>query len=110
MTSSKFYTFPRGAASYRFVSPLPFINEIKLRGAYGLSGNQPNYGDRFLTVTNAALIDGRPAFIQAATVGNANIKPETQAETEFGTDVTAWNERIRLRGDVLQAQHHRSAR
>jgi len=92
----KFYTFPRGAASYRFVSPLPFINEIKLRGAYGLSGNQPNYGDRFLTVTNAALIDGRPAFIQAATVGNANIKPETQAETEFGTDITAWNERIRL--------------
>ena len=92
----KYYTFPRGAASYRLVSPLPGINEIKFRGAYGLSGNQPNYGDRFLTVTNAALLDGRPAFIQAATVGNAKIKPETQAETEFGTDVTAWNERIRL--------------
>jgi TonB-linked SusC/RagA family outer membrane protein len=92
----KYYTFPRGAASYRLVSPLPGINEIKLRGAYGLSGNQPNYGDRFQTVTNSALIDGRPAFGQAATVGNPNIKPETQAETEFGTDVTAWNERIRL--------------
>jgi len=34
------------------------VNEIKLRGSYGLSGNQPNYGDRFLTVTNAGLIDG----------------------------------------------------
>ena len=92
----KFYTFPRGAASYRFVSPLPGINEIKLRGAYGLSGNQPNYGDRFLTVTSGSLIDGRPAFVQAATVGNPDIKPETQAETEFGTDITAWNERVRL--------------
>jgi len=88
----KYYTFPRAAASYRFVSPLPFINEIKLRGAYGLSGNQPNYGDRFETVTSGTLIDGNPSFIQADTVGNPKIKPETQAETEFGTDITAWNE------------------
>jgi len=93
---NKFYTFPRAAASYRFANPLPGLSEIKLRGAYGLSGNQPNYGDRFVTVTNAGLIDGRPAFIQAATVGNPNIKPETQAETEFGTDITAWNERVRV--------------
>ena len=92
----KYYTFPRAAASYRFVSPLPFINEIKLRGAYGLSGNQPNYGDRFETVTSGSLIDGNPSFIQADTVGNPKIKPETQAETEFGTDITAWNERIRF--------------
>jgi TonB-linked SusC/RagA family outer membrane protein len=94
--TKKYYTFPRGAASYRLVNPLPYVNEIKLRGAYGLSGNQPNFGDRFVTVTNGGLIDGRPAFYQAATIGNPNIQPETQAETEFGTDVTAWNERLRL--------------
>jgi TonB-linked SusC/RagA family outer membrane protein len=99
---NKYYTFPRGAASYRFVSPFAYVNEIKLRGAYGLSGNQPNYGDRFLTVTNGGLIDGRPAFYQAANIGNLNIKPETQAETEFGTDVTAWNERIRLEATYFQ--------
>jgi TonB-linked SusC/RagA family outer membrane protein len=99
---NKYYIFPRGAASYRFVSPLPYVNEIKLRGAYGLSGNQPNYGDRFLTVTNGGLIDGRPAFYQAANVGNATIKPETQAETEFGTDVTAWNERVRFEATYFQ--------
>ena len=98
----KFYTFPRGAASYRIVSPFRGINEIKLRGAYGLSGNQPNYGDRFLTVTSGSLIDGRPAFVQAATVGNPTIKPETQAETEFGTDITAWNERIRVEGTYFR--------
>jgi hypothetical protein len=78
------------------VSPFRGVNEIKLRGSYGLSGNQPNYGDRFLTVTNAGLIDGRPGFVQSAVVGNATIKPETQAETEFGTDVTAWSERLRF--------------
>jgi TonB-linked SusC/RagA family outer membrane protein len=99
---NKYFTYPRGAASYRFVSPLPFINEIKLRGAYGLSGNQPNYGDRFLTVTNGGLIDGRPAFYQASTVGNVNIQPETQAETEFGTDITAWNERIRFEATAFR--------
>ena len=92
----KYYTFPRGAASYRFVSPFRGVNEIKLRGSYGLSGNQPNFGDRFLTVTNAGLIDGRPGFVQSAIVGNLRIKPETQAETEFGTDITAWSERLHL--------------
>jgi TonB-linked SusC/RagA family outer membrane protein len=94
--AEKYYTFPRGAASYRFTSPFRGVNEIKLRGSYGLSGNQPNYGDRFLTVTNAGLIDGRPGFVQAAIVGNASIKPETQSETEFGTDITAWSERLRI--------------
>jgi len=93
---NKYYIFPRGAASYRFVSPLPGINEIKLRGAYGLSGNQPNYGDRFETVTSGTLLDGSASFVQSDTVGNPKIKPETQAETEFGTDITAWNERIRF--------------
>ena len=98
----RYYTFPRGAASYRFVSPFRGVNEIKVRGSYGLSGNQPNYGDRFLTVTNGGLIDGRPGFVQAAVVGNANIKPETQAESELGTDITAWSERLHLEGTYFR--------
>jgi TonB-linked SusC/RagA family outer membrane protein len=100
--TEKYFTYPRAAASYRIVSPFAGVNEIKLRGAYGLSGNQPNYGDRFLTVTNGGLIDGRPAFYQAATIGNNTIEPETQAETEFGADVTAWNERVRFEATYFQ--------
>jgi TonB-linked SusC/RagA family outer membrane protein len=99
---SKYFTYPRAAASYRLISPLPAINEIKLRGAYGLSGNQPNVNDRYQTVTNIGQIDGRPAFVQATTIGNPEIKPETQAETEFGADVTAWNERLRFEGTYFK--------
>ena len=99
---SKYFTYPRAAASYRLISPIRGINEIKLRGAYGLSGNQPLVNDRYLTVTNIGLIDGRPSFVQATTIGNPNIKPETQTETEFGTDVTAWNERIRFEGTYFK--------
>jgi hypothetical protein len=98
----KFYTFPRGAASYRFVSPLPFINEIKLRGAYGLSGNQPNYGDRFLTVTNAALIDGRPAFIRrrrsATPTSSLRHKPRRSSAPTSRRGTSAFGSRRRTSG------------
>ena len=99
---SKYFTYPRAAASYRFISPFRGFNEIKLRGAYGLSGNQPLVNDRYVTVTNIGLIDGRPAFVQSLVEGNTAIKPETQAETEFGADVTAWNERVHFEGTYFR--------
>jgi len=99
---SKYFTYPRAAASYRFISPFRGFNEIKLRGAYGLSGNQPLVNDRYITVTNIGLIDGRPAFVQSLVEGNTAIKPETQAETEFGADVTAWNERVHFEGTYFR--------
>ena len=51
---SKIFTFPRVAASYRWAQPsvLPFTDEIKFRANYGQSGNQPNYGDRDLTIAS----------------------------------------------------------
>jgi TonB-linked SusC/RagA family outer membrane protein len=92
--TQKLYYFPRGQASYRFTNLIPFVNELKLRAAIGQSGNQPAYGERFLTVTNAALLDGKPGFIANTTVGNQAISPERLTETEFGFDATMLNQRI----------------
>lgn len=97
----KLYYFPRVAASYRVPSdfiPGGYISELKLRGATGSSGNQPNYGEKFVTLTNAGQIGGSTALIQAATLGNPNIKPERLRENEFGLDASLFRERVRFEG------------
>jgi outer membrane receptor protein involved in Fe transport len=89
----KFYTFPRFGASYRLVRPFSGIGEIKLRGTVGQSGNQPNYGERFLTLTNGGQIGGQTGLLQALSIGNPNIRPERQTETEFGFDASLLDDR-----------------
>jgi TonB-dependent SusC/RagA subfamily outer membrane receptor len=92
----KFYTFPRFGASYRLVRPVSGINEIKLRGTIGQSGNQPNYGERFLTLTNGGQIGGQTGLIQALSIGNPTIRPERQTESEFGFDASLLDDRAQL--------------
>ena len=91
----KLFYFPRGQASYRLANVIPFVSELKFRAAIGQSGNQPAYGERFLTVTSAGLLDGKPGFIQAGAIGNSNVQPERLTETEFGIDAALLNERVR---------------
>jgi outer membrane receptor protein involved in Fe transport len=92
----KFYTFPRFGASYRLVRPFSGIDEFKLRGTIGQSGNQPNYGERFLTLTNGGQIGGQTGLIQALSIGNPNIRPERQTETEFGFDASLLDDRTQV--------------
>jgi outer membrane receptor protein involved in Fe transport len=93
---NKTYYYPRASASYRFVSPVRFLNELKLRTSYGVSGNQPGYGDRFLALTSYGIIGGLPAYGFPQTIGNPNIKPERLNELEVGLDGAFLGERMRL--------------
>ena len=92
----KTYYYPRGSASYRFASPVRFVDELKLRTSLGVSGNQPGYGDRFLALTSYGLIGGLNAYGLPATIGNPNIKPERLSEFEVGLDGAFLGERMRL--------------
>ena len=99
----KLHYFPRVAASYRVPTTMfggfgDFVSEFKLRAAYGQSGNQPAYGEKFITLTNAGQIGGQTALIQAATLGNPNVTPERLSEQEYGTEISMWRERVRLEG------------
>jgi TonB-linked SusC/RagA family outer membrane protein len=87
--------YPRGAASYRLASPFRGVDELKLRASFGVSGNQPGYGDRFLALTSYGIIGGQTAYGLPATVGNPKIKPERLNETEFGIDGAFFSERVR---------------
>lgn len=96
----KMFIFPRGQASYRFVDLLPQLSELKLRVALGESGNRPDYGARFVTLTNGGLIGSQTGLIQAATLGNPNIRPERMHELEYGLDASLLGERVRFEGTI----------
>jgi TonB-dependent starch-binding outer membrane protein SusC len=92
----KIFTFPRYGASYRFVSPIPFVSEFKLRGTIGNAGNQPNYSERYVTLTNFAQEGGQVGLTVNAISGNSNIKPERVTESEAGFDLSGLNDRVHL--------------
>lgn len=92
----KYYAWPAGAASFTFQQPFRFADEIKLRAAFGKSGNGPRYGDRDVVLAGLGLIDGRNAIGVPGTIGNPAIKPEEMLEQEYGTDMSFANARVGL--------------
>ncbi len=97
----KYFYWPAMSAAYRFVNVIPYTNELKLRAAVGVSGNQPRYGDRDLVLAPNGLIDGRNAVATPSNIGNEDIEPETMRETEFGFDATFLDSRIGLEATVF---------
>lgn len=94
---AKYYVFPKYSGSYRFVQPFTNkIDEIKLRGAIGQSGNRPRYGDRDILYASGGIIDGSGSLVSAGLLGNTAIKPEVMNETEFGLDAAFFGSRIGL--------------
>jgi TonB-linked SusC/RagA family outer membrane protein len=92
----KFYKFPKFATSYRLVSPRPgLLDEVKFRVAYGETGNQPLYGQKF-TNLNSGSIGGLGGFTLGTTRGFADIRPERQRELEGGVDVALFGQRAQL--------------
>jgi TonB-linked SusC/RagA family outer membrane protein len=94
----KLYVFPKASASYRFVSPVKGVDELKVRAAIGRSGNQPQYGFRYRTLTNLGQIGGRNSLGTSQTIGNPEIKPETMTEQEYGIDAALLGQRMSLEG------------
>ncbi|KAA2240065.1 SusC/RagA family TonB-linked outer membrane protein [Chitinophaga agrisoli] len=72
-------------------------NLLKLRGAYGQSGNLTGIGayDRFNSYTPNAF-NSKISYAGSPTLANLDIAPERQQETEFGTDMAFLNNRIGL--------------
>jgi TonB-linked SusC/RagA family outer membrane protein len=91
----RYYIFPKYSGSYRFVNPLTDkIDEIKLRGAWGQSGNRPRYGDRDLLYADGGLIGGQGSLVSAGLIGNTVIRPEVMNELEFGFDASFLKSRL----------------
>lgn len=91
----KYFFYPKLAASYRFVRPFGGIDELKLRGAYGQTGNRALFGALFSPDTTATIGGNSGTFI-GNRAGDPNIKPERQVEIEGGFDATFANGRAEL--------------
>ncbi|HEV8599775.1 MAG TPA: hypothetical protein VGQ69_10475, partial [Gemmatimonadales bacterium] len=99
---SNFYLFPRASASYRIPDISRQINEIKLRGGWGHTGNRPNYAARDLLLASGGVIGGAATLTTPATIGNAFIEPETLSEVEVGTDITLLNRKLQFEGTLYR--------
>jgi len=84
---SHYFFYPKAAASYRLVHPIGLFDDVKLRAAYGQTGNEPLFGQKFSPDTSL-LINGRFGVLVGNRLGDAGIEPERQKEFETGIDAT----------------------
>jgi TonB-linked SusC/RagA family outer membrane protein len=85
----KWVTYPKLSASW-VVSEEPFfnglrhtLNSVKLRGAYGTSGTQPDAFAALRTFVSAGRANGESG-VTPGSFGNASLKPERARELEVG--------------------------
>ncbi|HUH33672.1 MAG TPA: SusC/RagA family TonB-linked outer membrane protein, partial [Daejeonella sp.] len=103
---NKYETFPKVSLALNLANfgfwTLDAVNQLKLRAAYGESGNFPPFGSKY-TVFSPANIGGfggtfigvvnSQGFVQR---GNDQIKQERQQEFETGFDLSFWQGKVAL--------------
>jgi len=81
--------YPKAAASYQLGEFAVFDN-LKLRGAFGQTGNMPQSKAKYTTMSSSN-IGGINGLVASSTRGNSSIKPERTTEMEFGMDFSLMN-------------------
>jgi len=76
--------YPKAAVSYQ-LGELAVFDNLKLRGAWGQTGNMPQTKAKYTTMSSAN-IGGVNGLVGSSTLGNPDIKPERTTELEFGAD------------------------
>lgn len=92
----KYFFYPKAAASYRLENPMDRVDALKLRVAWGQSGNEPLYGQKFTPLTATNNVNGIPALVVNGVTGDPDLQPERQSEVEFGFDATLLEGRAQL--------------
>ena len=87
---NRFANYGRGSLAWR-VSQEPFwivpgVNEFKLRASVGTAGGRPTFAAQYETFSI-----GSGGVLTPATLGNANLRPETTTEEEYGIDAELFN-------------------
>lgn len=90
-----YYYYPKAAAAFTFPNSFGFVDQLKLRGAYGASGNEPLYGQRY-TPLSVANIEGQPNLAINGAIASDVLRPERVTEVEGGFDVTLFGQRAQL--------------
>ena len=106
---NKWGVFPSVAAAWRVSQEgfwqnskiIDFINDLKFRFEYGITGNNDIGNNLF--VTNLSLTDypinntpGNPAYVPSTNLGNPLLRWEELKSTNVGMDIAMFNNRIKL--------------
>lgn len=95
--------YPKASISW-VLSDEPFfprsgtVSLLRLRGAYGQSGNQPGSTDAltFLAPTASAVNGASTSAVQFGSLGLSGLKPEKSRERELGVDASFFRDRINV--------------
>jgi TonB-dependent starch-binding outer membrane protein SusC len=91
----KYYFYPKAAAAFTLPNSYSVLDQLKLRMAYGASGNEPTFGVRF-TPLSVANIEGSPNLAINGGIGSADLRPERVTEIEGGFDATLFQQRAQF--------------
>jgi TonB-linked SusC/RagA family outer membrane protein len=93
--------YPKIAASWvlsdeSFFPHASWLDQLRLRTAYGASGVQPGTIDavQYFSATTTRLESGDAPAVVFSTLGNRNLKPERSTELEMGVDGSFWGDRL----------------
>ena len=95
--------YPKASVSW-VISEEPFfpkwswVNSVRLRGAFGFSGNHPGTTDalKFFAAKPANVDNADVASLVDSSVGNPNLKPERAREIEIGGEATLLASRLHV--------------
>ena len=113
---NKFATFPSVSAAWRlsqepFMKNVKWIDELKVRGSFGYTGNPDVTGNAYIqsinqsfqyTFGNSSGSGGTVSGAAPSRTFNPNIKWEKNEQLNFGVDATAFNSSINMSLDVYQ--------
>jgi TonB-linked SusC/RagA family outer membrane protein len=102
--ANKFGNFPAASLAWKiseenFMKNLTFINDLKLRAEYGVSGNAGNNGNAIYAKLYASPTIWGTGFLPA-NFPNPNLKWEEDKSTNVGFDLHMFNNRVEVIADA----------
>ena len=96
-----FVVYPKLSGSYVisdedfFAQSVGFVQQLKLRAAWGKAGRQPDVFDALRTY-EPSVGPGGASTVTPENIGNADLKPEVGTEVEIGFDASVLDDRVGL--------------
>lgn len=105
---NKFGYFPSGAVSWRlskekFLEKALWVDDIKVRASYGLTGNQNIGNQLYRTLYTPYSYNGNNALVPTQ-LGNPQVKWETTKQTDLGLDFSFFRNRLQGTFDYYNKQ------
>jgi TonB-linked SusC/RagA family outer membrane protein len=105
---NKFGYFPSGAIAWRisqedFLKNITWINDIKFRGSYGLTGNQNIGNQMYRTLYSPYSYAGSSALIPTQ-LGDQSLRWESTREADAGLDISLFGDRLSATVDYYNKQ------